>query len=489
MKCPTPQSRQNAPGRIDPLRILLEAAKGAFASLCKALTAIVGGRQTLILTNHGQASGVILANAFPFRIVQDNWIMIPFGDFKNVGPMKNGRAVYPNGVIQRVDKQAADAMVNEFNSVIAKVGRALFGGRPWQIGHPDQDPTIYTDQKAYGWIMNARTGEDGLYIEVNWTPDGEKLKTDGSFKYYSPAWTAPLDSVLMENGVPVVRPTKLLSCGFTNNPNIPVIPLANDGRQPDLLEVLSDMSAEDFEALCERVDQLKVANAGTSDGAKKGWATRRGNSAGLQKAAATVAAKKIAERKGPSAAEKAQGVRVKGGKLKWDGKVKSGGIAERASGNRPVEGEGQGHSYSIQKQGGLYSLHHSNGGDVRSTKIAQSTRKADLYKHAEEHNTAWVKGKAAFEAHKQQFEATKTPPPLKITLPKSNGGEVLDGKISPKSQEMLDRFKAANTPEKMALRSAAVAGATKKPGGLFSKLLDAFKNPHAHSGDAFGNAQ
>ncbi|MCE0484509.1 MAG: response regulator [Methylacidiphilales bacterium] len=112
--------------------------------------------------------------------------------------------------------------------------------------------------------------------------------------------------------VPVIRPKRLKSVAFTNNPNLPVQPLANDANgltveaaddSADLLITTfielgilqnSDRDewkgyfAEDFKtaAWC-------LANYGTSDGARKGRETRRGNMA--KKDPANVAAKVAAK--------------------------------------------------------------------------------------------------------------------------------------------------------------------------------------------------
>ena len=354
---------------------------GGLQCLCKRVAALLPNRKTLILTNRSASDGVMLANAFPFRVVQDNWVMVPFGDFLNVGPVRNGRPVYPNGVVQRMDKEASDAMVAEFNSVVAKVGRALFGGRPWQIGHPDQDPATYTDHKAYGWIMNVKTGADGFYMEVQWTPAGEQLKTDGSFKYYSPAWTGDLDKVPMENGKPVVRPDKLLSCGFTNNPNIPVMPLANEAS-PFQLEEIDRWTPEQREEMWKA-----LANYGTSEGARKGWETRRGNSAGKQKALVKATAKKLAA-KGPRAktvravpvgeTAKSQDAAHSAGKLERDEKGNS--VWRSEGGGKGLNATRSG-AYRMDKNGTGYTLKKGDEHIGFGTKTA-------MYQKAEEHESA-----------------------------------------------------------------------------------------------------
>jgi len=169
---------------------------------------------------------IALANAF--QVIQDDWIQLtPLGDFWNEGPVdRNGRRKFPNGVVQRIDVASVSEVIADFNSIRSRIGR-LFGGSPWYIGHPDVAPELYPDKKAYGWIMElSNRGEHGLCARVKWTPEGEKLKEDGSYKYYSPAWGA--EKIGEENGKAIMRPCHLISAGFTNTPNIPVMPLANE---------------------------------------------------------------------------------------------------------------------------------------------------------------------------------------------------------------------------------------------------------------------
>jgi phage I-like protein len=268
----------------------------------------------LFLANHAPTGVMWAILANDFKVLQDDWVQIvPYGDFLHGTPMgadgkpykENGRVKYPNGVIQRVDNEAGQALVQQFESLKGKAAQT-FGGLPWYRGHHDLDPIRYPDPNSYGWIMELRNQSDGVYGKVKWTPDGEKLKTDGSFKFYSPAFDGLDDTGKLENGRAIVRPALLRSVAFTNNPNMAVLPLANeaarlqnDGLADQLLDKAGLMNeaervrwhswfAEDFAAAA-----LALGNAGTREGALKGWETRRAGMAAKDpaKTAAKVASK------------------------------------------------------------------------------------------------------------------------------------------------------------------------------------------------------
>lgn len=250
-----------------------------------------------------------------FVVLQDNFVQLsPYGDFPHSGPVnpRTKTPIYPKGCIQRLDNAAAAAMVKQFDSLAGRAGR-LFGGLPWYIGHPDVDPMKYPDPKAYGWIMKLENRNDGLYAQVKWTPTGEELKTEGSFKYFSPYWDGIDTGNKDANGRVIIMPNELNSAGFTNKPNIPVMPLANEAPLDDnptqeiiaAHVLITDAIERRILLENERVEWLKhfsldyshaafaLANAGTSEGAKKGWETRRAGMAAKDpaKKAAKVAAR------------------------------------------------------------------------------------------------------------------------------------------------------------------------------------------------------
>jgi hypothetical protein len=161
----------------------------------------------------GEETSPALANAF--TLLQEEWLQLsPYGDF----PHARG--------VQRVDRAAAEAMVAQFNSFSGRAGR-LFGGVPFYAGHPDlPGANELADRKAYGWIVELAAREDGLHGRVKWSDAGLELLRNAHYKFLSPFWEAK--EIAAENGRKIYRPTALISAGLTNQPNIPVKPLANE---------------------------------------------------------------------------------------------------------------------------------------------------------------------------------------------------------------------------------------------------------------------
>jgi len=95
------------------------------------------------------------------------------------------------------------------------------------VGHPDvpQFANQFADRKAYGWIMALEARPDGLYGKMKWSGAGLELLQNGHYKFLSPYWEAR--QVAEENGRVVYEPVALISAGLTNEPNLPVLPLAN----------------------------------------------------------------------------------------------------------------------------------------------------------------------------------------------------------------------------------------------------------------------
>ena len=170
----------------------------------------------LRLANADDLSEKIEGVSNDFQPLQGDWVQLsPFGQF----PHQRG--------LQYFAKSDAVAIVNDFNSIKAKFARR-FGGLPWYEGHPDTSPRDYPNKKAFGWIDNVEARNDGLYGHVKWTKAGQELVNEGHYKYFSPVWDARPGSV---NGKPVLRPDHLISVGFTNTPNMPVLPLSNEQEE------------------------------------------------------------------------------------------------------------------------------------------------------------------------------------------------------------------------------------------------------------------
>lgn len=153
------------------------------------------------------------------EITSDEWIQLT--------PPRLGDYLHSKGM-QRIDRVAVEAMANRFNSMLAKAGRALFGGVPIYVGHPDVPGMAneFPDKKAYGWITALEARDAGLFGKIDWSDAGKTLLANKHYKFFSPYWDAKVLGV--ENSKTVYGPTALLSVGLTNQPNLPVKPLANE---------------------------------------------------------------------------------------------------------------------------------------------------------------------------------------------------------------------------------------------------------------------
>ncbi len=171
-----------------------------------------------------------IANAFsetePMEENSDGWFKVsPYGTFRGKTP----------GRPQHFTEDAAKRMVSEFNSLRGKLGR-MFRGIPIYIGHPDVDPTIWTDDRRLGKATDLQARPDGLWAYGEWNSLGRENQTEGFWVYPSPRWDAPVGQARFE-------PDRLISIGLTNTPRIETSePLANsltnetttDGHRPPL---------------------------------------------------------------------------------------------------------------------------------------------------------------------------------------------------------------------------------------------------------------
>jgi hypothetical protein len=156
----------------------------------------------------------VLVNS-DFSLLQKEWVQLsPYGDF----PHAQG--------LQRVSFEAAKTMERNFTTISSRASR-LFAGAPMFVGHPDvpQFAQQFPDRKAYGWIMALEARPDGLYGKMKWSAAGLELLHNGHYKFLSPYWEAR--QIADEDGRPVFEPVALISAGLTNEPNLPVQPLAN----------------------------------------------------------------------------------------------------------------------------------------------------------------------------------------------------------------------------------------------------------------------
>jgi len=190
-----------------------------------SIFAVVFHRREAIANDAREAA---IANAFaetePMEESTDGWFKVsPYGTFRGKTP----------GRPQHFTEDAAKRMVAEFNSLRGKLGR-MFRGVPIYIGHPDVDPTIWTDDRRLGKATQLEARADGLWAYGEWNSLGRENQTEGFWVYPSPRWDAPAGQARFE-------PDRLISIGLTNTPRIETSePLANsqiestDGHRPPL---------------------------------------------------------------------------------------------------------------------------------------------------------------------------------------------------------------------------------------------------------------
>jgi hypothetical protein len=150
---------------------------------------------------------------------QDNWYQLaPLGDF----PHARG--------VQKFDQVAMENIVRGFERDRKRLGKR-FVGAPVYVGHPDvpHRRAEFTDTKAYGWVQQLEPRGDGLWGRVEWGPSGQQLVENKHYKFFSPYWGA--EEIGQINSKKLLRPVELVSVGLTNEPNIPVLPLANDTKE------------------------------------------------------------------------------------------------------------------------------------------------------------------------------------------------------------------------------------------------------------------
>ena len=195
-----------------------------FAAIANAFT----GRVTLANESAPpDVAQVFLANEVkPDATGKVEWLIVPYGQFDH------------SKGLQIFDKAAAVAMANEFHNPIAAIGRAISGGVPFYVGHPD-DPAFANeakDKRAYAWVKELKAQEDGLHIRIKPTPLGEAMLANEEYKFFSPRWSAEP----VAGRTRVYRPVRLRSAGFTNDPNIPVSALSNEMMAAPLPDWLAE---------------------------------------------------------------------------------------------------------------------------------------------------------------------------------------------------------------------------------------------------------
>jgi hypothetical protein len=196
------------------------------------------------------------------QISEDGWMQLaPFGDFPGRARVldDSGKIVREVDAIQRLDAEAANEIVSEFNSPLRRVGR-WFRGLPIFNGHPDA-PGIgsqYPDKAEKGQLVDLAVRPDGLYGKPSFSAAGVDLLNSTSGLAPSVRWSSR--HFADEGDKPVLRPTRLVSVGLTRTPNLPVEALNSKSEgDASASQESTDMKLETILALLKK-HGIEVAN-------------------------------------------------------------------------------------------------------------------------------------------------------------------------------------------------------------------------------------
>jgi hypothetical protein len=177
------------------------------------------------------------------EIDSDGWAQIaPMGDFPGIALVEEGQGqVKRVPALQRIDREAVANMVRAFHEE-RKGLRRFLRGCPIYVGHPDV-PEIgarYPDKSPKGVFADLAERGGAFCGMPVFTNEGSELVETRRYRALSGRWLAePCGEAAGKDGrtLPVFRPTRLLSAGLTNQPNLPV-QLLNEARAEQSLTTL-----------------------------------------------------------------------------------------------------------------------------------------------------------------------------------------------------------------------------------------------------------
>lgn len=207
---------------------------------------------------HCANEGVELAGLANELVVQpDGWAMLsPYGDFPNTAWRKTLTGQLERiEVIQRVTKESAQEMVNEFNSWLGTAQRFVRGRRLY-IGHPDVATMAnqYPDKTPKGVFTDLEAREDGFYGRLVLTDEGADLVESKKYVALSPFWSA--NEVAQGDGKNIYSPAIFRSAGLTNRPNLPVRHLMNEQQNNmDKIKIIAWLVSQGVQIANEATDE------------------------------------------------------------------------------------------------------------------------------------------------------------------------------------------------------------------------------------------
>ena len=104
----------------------------------------------------------------------DGWYQIePKGEHPN----------HAAGVIQMIDEEAMNSIVAQFNQDAA-AGK-LRHGSEMLIDHEHFSDQPDKETRAYGWLVELQSREDGIYGRVRWSKTGQEAVDGGDYRFFS----------------------------------------------------------------------------------------------------------------------------------------------------------------------------------------------------------------------------------------------------------------------------------------------------------------
>ena len=178
---------------------------------------------------HNEATAATLSETYFFandKMEEDagkktrRCLLAPYGDWPNARGMQRFQEGDAKNIADWFNNPMTRLVVPKGNgsrTIQFEASNAL--GLPFYEGHPDhpdfKGKPGHTNVRAVGRIKSLEAGKDGLYANVKFSSEGERLIADEAYHGHSVNWY-----LKPEGGV--FRPFCLKSVGFTNDPNIPV---------------------------------------------------------------------------------------------------------------------------------------------------------------------------------------------------------------------------------------------------------------------------
>lgn len=141
---------------------------------------------------------------------ENDFHLVPLGDFPGV-MHRNGEDI---NITQRFDEPALQAIVKNFRPKVL-------------VDFEHRSMSEDGDTTAAAWIPSIHARPDGLGCPLEFTDIGAAAVKNKRIRFLSPAF----DVEMIDEGKKICRPTRLISVGLTNRPNLKTLaPLTN--REP-----------------------------------------------------------------------------------------------------------------------------------------------------------------------------------------------------------------------------------------------------------------